>query len=286
MTRRGVLALLTVLLCVTNVAAATHVAAAERVRLATTTSTENSGLLADLVPRFRAATGLEVDVVAVGTGQALELGRRGDADVLLTHDRAGEELFVAEGHGTDRRDVMYNDFVIVGPADDPAGVRGAATTSEALQRIARAQAPFLSRGDDSGTHRKERRLWQAAGLEPDVTRPWYRESGSGMGRTLNTAVQMQAYTLTDRGTWLSFNNKQDFAIAFEQDPPLNNPYSSVLVASPLLSSERRARAQAWHDWLTSREGQAAIDAFRVNGQPLFFAAGRSREGAAERAREG
>lgn len=245
--------------------------AAERLRLATTTSTENSGLLAHLLPRFRAATGLDVDVVAVGTGQALELGRRGDADVLLVHDRQGEELFVRAGHGVDRRDVMYNDFVIVGPADDPAGVDGARTTSEALRRIAAARSPFLSRGDDSGTHRRERRLWEAAGVAPDIADGWYRESGSGMGRTLNTAVQMQAYTLTDRGTWLSFNNKADFAVAFEQDPPLNNPYSSVLVASPLLSPERRERARAWHDWLTSREGQAAIDGYRVNGQPLFFA---------------
>ena len=265
MTRRFVLALLALLIATGNAAAQ------DRLRLATTTSTENSGLLADLLPRFRAASGMDVDVVAVGTGQALELGRRGDADVLLVHDREGEELFVREGHGTDRRDVMYNDFVVVGPASDPAAVAKAETTSEALQRIARAKAPFLSRGDDSGTHRKERRLWEAAGLRPDVTSGWYRESGSGMGRTLNTAVQMQAYTLTDRGTWLSFNNRSDFRIAFEQDPPLNNPYSSVLVTSPLLSPERRERARVWHDWLTSREGQAAIDAYRVNGQPLFFA---------------
>ena len=245
--------------------------ASERLRLATTTSTENSGLLAHLLPRFEAATGLGVDVVAVGTGQALELGRRGDADVLLVHDREGEERFVREGHGADRRDVMYNDFVIVGPADDPAGVGGAKTTTEALRRIAGAQASFLSRGDDSGTHRKERRLWEAAGLAPDVSTGWYRESGSGMGRTLNTAVQMGAYTLSDRGTWLSFNNKGDFTVAFEQDPPLNNPYSSILVTSPLLPAKNRERARRWHEWLTSREGQAAIDGYRVDGHPLFFA---------------
>ena len=269
MTRLFALALLA--LAALSMSPAPVAQAAENLRLATTTSTENSGLLAHLLPRFKAATGIDVDVVAVGTGQALELGRRGDADVLLVHDRTGEEAFVAQGHGTDRRDVMYNDFVIVGPPADPAGVGKARTTSEALRLIAAAEAPFLSRGDDSGTHRKERRLWTAAGIEPAVASGWYRESGAGMGRTLNTAVQMQAYTLTDRGTWLSFNNKQDFVIAFEQDPPLNNPYSSVLVTSPLLSPERRARALRWHDWLTSREGQATIDAFRVAGQPLFFA---------------
>ena len=267
MRRRAVLALALALAALAPLPAA----AVERLRLATTTSTENSGLLAHLVPLFEARTGIGVDVVAVGTGQALELGRRGDADVLLVHDREGEEAFVQEGHGLDRRDVMYNDFVIVGPAADPAGVRGSGTTAEALQRIAGRQAAFLSRGDDSGTHRKERRLWSAAGLAPNVASEWYRESGSGMGRTLNTAVEMGAYTLTDRGTWLSFNNKGDLEVAFEQDPPLNNPYSSVLVASPLLSPERRALARTWHDWLTSREGQAAIDGYRVNGQPLFFA---------------
>ena len=246
-------------------------AMAERLRLATTTSTENSGLLAHLAPLFTDTTGIEVDVVAVGTGQALELGRRGDADVLLVHDRAGEEAFVREGSGTDRRDVMKNDFVLVGPPDDPAGVTKADTAAGALAAIAKAKAPFLSRGDDSGTHRKERRIWALADLAPDVSTGWYRESGAGMGGTLNTAVQMRAYTLSDRGTWLSFNNRADFRVLFEQDPPLDNPYSSILVTSDLLGAERKARARLWHDWLTGREGQAAIDAFRVNGERLFIA---------------
>ena len=247
---------------------------AERLRLATTTSTENSGLLAHLVPLFERDTGLGIDVVAVGTGQALELGRRGDADVLLTHHREGEEAFVAAGHGADRRDVMHNDFVIVGPRDDPAGIRGTQTALAAFRKVAAAEAPFLSRGDDSGTHRKERSLWELAGLAPDPAAGWYRESGSGMGRTLNTAVQMGAYTLTDRGTWLSFENRGEFEVLVETDPPLNNPYSSVLVTSPLLPEANRARARQWHEWLTGPPGQAAIDAFRVNGERLFHASAR------------
>ena len=249
---------------------ATAPAHAERLRLATTTSTENSGLLNAIVPRFTQRTGIAVDVVAVGTGQALEIGRRGDADALLVHHRAGEEAFVKAGHGEDRRDVMYNDFVIVGPRDDPAEVGATTTASRALTRIARSEAPFLSRGDDSGTHRKERELWSAVGIEPDPASGWYRESGAGMGRTLNTAVQMGAYVLTDRGSWLSFENKQDHAILLQTDPPLHNPYSSILVRSASLPAANKARARAWHEWLTGPDGQGAIAAFRVNGQPLFF----------------
>ena len=244
-------------------------ARAERLRLATTTSTENSGLLAHLAPLFTAHTGVAVDVIAVGTGQALEMGRRGDVDALLVHHRAGEEAFVRAGHGTDRRDVMYNDFVIVGPASDPAGVLGLATAREALAAIADAEAPFLSRGDDSGTHRRERALWASVPFEPDPRSNWYRETGAGMGRTLNTAVQMDAYTLSDRGTWLAFANKNQHRIVLETDPPLDNPYSSVLVTSPRLSPAARRRAFRWHDWLTGPEGQRAIAAFRVNGERLF-----------------
>ena len=245
---------------------------AERLRLATTTSTENSGLLAWLVPRFTATTGIEVDVIAVGTGQALELGRRGDAEALLVHHRTGELAFVAEGHGRDRRDVMRNDFVIVGPRDDPAGVRATTTAVEALRRIATAEVPFLSRGDDSGTHRKELELWSTVGVTPSARSDWYRETGAGMGRTLNTAVQLAAYTLSDRGTWLSFENKADHAIVLQTDPPLDNPYSSILVTSPLLDEAARARALKWHEWLTGPAGQAAIGAFRVGGEQLFFPA--------------
>ena len=241
---------------------------AERLRLATTTSTENSGLLAHLAPIFTLARGVGVDVVAVGTGQALELGRRGDVDALLVHHRAGEEEFVREGHGTDRRDVMFNDFVIVGPKSDPAGVRLTGKATDALAAIATSDSPFLSRGDDSGTHRKELELWAAASATHDFSN--YRETGAGMGRTLNIAVQMDAYTLTDRGTWIAFENKGDHAVLLQTDPPLNNPYSSILVTSPLLPDANRAAAQAWHEWLTSPAGQAAIGTFRIDGQQLFF----------------
>ena len=248
---------------------------AERARLATTTSTENSGLLSHLAVAFEGDTGIALEVVAVGTGQALELGRRGDAAVLLVHHRAGELDFIREGHGRDRRDVMHNDFVIVGPADDPAGVRGTASAVAALAKIARARSPFLSRGDDSGTHRKEREHWTRTGILPEASDGWYRETGSGMGRTLNTAVQMDAYTLTDRGTWLAFENKSSLEILLQTDPPLNNPYSSILVTSSLVPRENAVAAQAWHEWLTGPRGQASIASFRVNGEQLFFPAASS-----------
>jgi tungstate transport system substrate-binding protein len=192
------------------------------VTLASTTSTEQSGLFEHILPIFRAETGIEVRVVAVGTGQALAIGARGDADALLVHDRAGEDRFVAEGHGLDRRDVMFNDFVIVGPKADPAGIRGLRDAKEAFRRIAIAKAPFAGRGDDSGTHRMELRLWRAAGLDPKSD-PNYRELGSGMGPTLNTAAGLEAYVLTDRATWANFKNRQGLEILAECDPALFNP---------------------------------------------------------------
>ncbi|MGY6554243.1 MAG: substrate-binding domain-containing protein [Wenzhouxiangella sp.] len=236
--------------------------------VASTTSTEQSGLFARIVPIFTAATGIEVRVVAVGTGQAFAIARAGDADVLFAHDTAGEELLVAEGFGLERRDVMFNDFIILGPSEDPAGIAIARTAVEALQRIARVEAPFASRGDDSGTHRAEQRLWTAAGIE-SVGR-WYRSLGSGMGPTLNTAAGMDAYVLADRGTWANFRNRQNLVVLFEGDPALFNPYASVLLNPQRHPHIRQELALQWHHWLLSEAGQAAIAGFAINGEPVFF----------------
>lgn len=242
------------------------------ITLASTTSTENSGLLGDILPRFTEASGIEVRVVAVGTGAALRLARGGDADVLLVHDRASEEAFVAEGYGVERVDVMYNDFIVVGPKDDPAAVvEGAGgEVAKALQLIASAKAPFVSRGDDSGTHKAERRLWAGAGLEPKAeSGSWYRETGSGMGAALNTANAMGAYTLSDRGTWIAFRNKSDLRVVLEGDPPLFNPYGVILVSSAKHPHVKAEAGQALIDWLVSEAGQQAIADFRVDGEVLF-----------------
>lgn len=238
--------------------------------LATTTSTENSGLLESIVPKFTAETGIEVKVVAVGTGQALELGRRGDAAALLTHDRVGEDAFVSSQHGKDRRDVMFNDFVIVGPANDPAGLLGSKTTAEAFRRLSYSKTPFISRGDDSGTHRKERRLWKQADIDVGIQQDWYIETGAGMGQTLITTMEIGGYTLSDRATWVKFNNKDDYIIAFEQSPPLFNPYSSLLVTNDVIPSAQKESARQWHEWLTSTVGQKAIEDYKFKGQQLFF----------------
>ncbi len=238
------------------------------ITLASTTSTEQSGLFGHIVPLFRQETGIDVRVVALGTGQALALAARGDVDALLVHDRAGEDRFIADGFGRDRRDVMSNDFVIVGPKSDPAGIRGLRAT-EALRRIAAAGAPFASRGDDSGTHRMERRLWQAAGLAPQPG-PAYRELGAGMGPTLNTAAGMEAYTLTDRATWAAFRNRQNLKLLLEGDPALFNPYGSILVDPARHPHVKAADAAIWHEWLTSERGRADIASFRVDGEQLFF----------------
>ncbi len=244
------------------------------ITLASTTSTENSGLFDHLLPRFTAATGIAVRVVAVGTGQALRMARNGDADVLLVHHRPSEEAFVAEGYGVRRHDVMVNDFVLVGPRADPAGVRGLDDAAAALAQIAGARAPFASRGDDSGTHKKERDLWAAAGLDPSAgpsaDRGWYRETGSGMGATLNAAAGMGAYALSDRATWLAFQNKGDLEVLVEGDPRLFNPYGVILV-NPARHPHVHAReGQAFIDWLVSDDGQAAIAAYRLDGRQLFF----------------
>ncbi|MEH6641297.1 substrate-binding domain-containing protein [Vreelandella glaciei] len=243
-------------------------AADDYITLASTTSTENSGLFDTIIPTFTEETGIEVRVVAVGTGQAFEIGRRGDADSLLVHDTAGEEKFVAEGYATERLNVMYNDFVIVGPSDDPAGISDSENVIDAMQRIAESESPFASRGDDSGTNRAELRLWEDAGVTPQGE--WYRELGSGMGPTLNTAAGMDAYTFTDRATWVAFDNPQDLTLLFEGDEALFNQYGSLLLSAERHPHLKHDLAAQWHEWLVSEQGQQAIADFEVDGQQLFF----------------
>lgn len=245
-------------------------AAAESILVQSTTSTANSGLYAHLLPIFEAASGIKANVVAVGTGQAIRNARNCDGDVLLVHATAAEQAFVAEGYGVERFDLMYNDFVFVGPPEDAAGIAGEAAGA-ALSQIASEKALFASRGDDSGTHKKELALWQAAGVDPaDASGTWYRETGSGMGATLNVAVGMGAYTMTDRATWISFGNKADFEIMVEGDDALFNQYGIILVNPERCPSVNAVAGQAFIDWMTSEAGQAAIEAYRRDGQQLFF----------------
>jgi tungstate transport system substrate-binding protein len=247
-------------------------AADERyITVASTTSTEASGLFDFLLPKFEQKTGIEVRVVAVGTGQALDIGRRGDADVVFVHDAAAEKQFVAEGHGIDRREVMYNDFVLVGPTSDPAKVAGISDVAAAFAKIAEAKAPFVSRADRSGTHMAELRIWDAAGIDIDERKGrWYRETGSGMGAALNTAAAMDAYVLSDRGTWLSFENRRNLAILLQGDPRLFNQYGVILVNPAKHPDVKQQQAQKFIDWLVSDEGQAAIAGFRLRGEQAFF----------------
>ncbi len=254
-------------------AASQAIAAGPRaIKLASTTSTDNSGLFGHLLPIFEAETGIKVHVIAVGTGQAIRLARNGDADVLLVHHKPSEERFVTEGFGVARFDVMYNDFVIVGPEHDPAGVRGLADATAALRRIAVSNTVFASRGDDSGTHRKEQALWREAGVDvAAASGGWYRETGSGMGATLNTASGLDAYALTDRATWISFKNKGELRVLVEGDKRLFNQYGVIRV-NPAVHPHVRAReAQIFIDWLLSPAGQGAIAAYRLDGKQLFFA---------------
>ena len=247
------------------------VLAAEFIVVQSTTSTRNSGLLDHLLPRFTAESGIEVRVVAVGTGQALRNARNGDADVLLVHAKPAEEAFVAGGFGVERFDLMHNDFVIVGPASDPAGIAGANDAVASLATIARAGAAFASRGDDSGTHRKELELWSQTEVDTaSASGGWYRETGSGMGATLNVAVGMSAYTLTDRATWIAFGNKGDFAIHVEGDARLFNQYGVILVNPRMHPHVKAAAGQAFIDWLLGPEGQSAIASFRIGDRQLFF----------------
>ncbi len=238
------------------------------ITVASTTSTEDSGLFDDLLPRFRQESGIQVRVVAVGTGKAIRMASQGDVDVLLVHHKPSEERFVAQGHGVARFDVMCNDFVIVGPDADPAGVAGKGVRP-ALQAMAASARLFASRGDDSGTHKREQALWEAAGVIPES--PWYRETGSGMGSTLNVASALGAYTLTDRATWLKFANKGDLRVMVEGDPVLFNRYGVILVNPVKFPHIRAEDGQAFIDWLLSPSGQAAINAYRLEGQQAFFA---------------
>ena len=238
------------------------------ITLASTTSTENSGLFDVILPRFKEDTGIAVRVVAVGTGQAFEIARRGDADSLLVHDTTGEQRFVENGFATERADVMYNDFVLIGPSDDPAGISDAQSAAEAFAAIAEAEAPFASRGDDSGTNRAELRLWEDAGVEP--AGDWYRELGSGMGATLNTAAAMDAYVMSDRATWVAFKNPQNLQLLYAGDPAMFNQYGSLLLSKKKHPHLKHDLAEQWHNWLISETGQQAIAEFRVDGQQLFF----------------
>ncbi|ABY31242.1 extracellular solute-binding protein [Methylorubrum extorquens] len=238
--------------------------------VASTTSTEQSGLFKHILPLFKQKSGIEVKVVALGTGQALDAARRGDADVVLVHDRPAEDKFVAEGFAKARQDVMYNDFVLIGPKADPAGIRGKGV-DDAFKAIAAGQAPFVSRGDRSGTHSAELRSWKEAGIDlPAVRGDWYRDVGQGMGPALNTASSLGAYILADRGTWLSFKNRGDLTILVEGDKRLFNPYGVMLVNPEKHPTVKVKEGQAFIDWLVSPEGQRAIADYKINGEPLFF----------------
>jgi tungstate transport system substrate-binding protein len=241
------------------------------ITVASTTSTEQSGLFKHILPEFAKKTGVQVRVVALGTGQALDVGRRGDADVVFVHDKPAEEKFVAEGSGVERKEVMYNDFILIGPKSDPAKVAGGKDITAALAKIQAAQAAFVSRGDKSGTHAAELRYWKDAGVDLAAAKgAWYRETGSGMGPALNTAASMNAYILTDRGTWLAFKNRGDLAILVEGDPRLFNQYGVILVNPAKHPHVKKAEGQAFVDWLVSPEGQHSIASYKIDGEQLFF----------------
>jgi len=243
--------------------------AGERLRMSTTTSTENSGLLKVLLPPFEKRYNCTVDVISVGTGKALKLGETGDVDVVLVHARALEDAFVAAGFGVNRRDVMYNDFIIIGPANDPAGIKGAKTAAEAFKRIAAAHAPFISRGDESGTHQKEKELWKAAAMKPAGS--WYVESGQGMGEVITMATERRAYTLADRGTYNAYRSgKTDLKIVFEGEKGLFNPYGVIAVNPKRFPHVKYDLAMKFITYITGPEGQGVIASFKAHGEPVFF----------------
>jgi tungstate transport system substrate-binding protein len=242
--------------------------AKEHLRLATTTSTENSGLLAELLPPFEQVNDCQVDVIAVGTGKAIKLGETGDVDVVLVHARSKEDKFVADGFGVDRRDVMYNDFVILGPATDPADIAGSKDAAAALGKIAAAKATFVSRGDDSGTHTREKQLWKAAGISPSGS--WYLEAGRGMGEVITMATERGGYTLSDRGTYLAYKTKTDLKIAVEGDPGLFNPYGAIMGNPQKHPHIKVDLAKKFLDYLTSKSARATITGFRRGGEQLFY----------------
>ncbi|MEW6766436.1 MAG: substrate-binding domain-containing protein [Pseudomonadota bacterium] len=241
------------------------------ITVASTTSTEQSGLFGFLLPKFTDKTGIAVKVVAVGTGQALDIGRRGDADVVFVHDKAAEEKFLGEGFATRRQDVMYNDFVVIGPKSDPAKIMGGKDINAALKTIADTKSPFISRGDKSGTHAAELRLWKDAGIDVEQGKgSWYREIGQGMGPALNMASSSNAYVLSDRGTWLSFKNRGDLVIVAQGDKRLFNQYGVMLVNPAKYPNVKAKDGQAFVDWLVSQDGQKAIGDYQIGGEPLFF----------------
>jgi len=249
-----------------------HLQGEERfITVASTTSTEQSGLFGYLLPIFEKQTGISVRVVALGTGQALDVGRRGDADVVFVHARSAEEKFLAEGEGVKRYPVMYNDFVLIGPKSDPAKIAGGKDILAAMKKIEAAQAPFVSRGDRSGTHIAELALWKSAGIDLDKAKgPWYRDSGQGMGPALNTAASMNAYILADRGTWLAFKNRGDLEILVEGDKRLFNQYGVILVNPEKHPNVKKELGQQFIDWLISPTGQKAIAGYKINGEQLFY----------------
>src|SRR6186997_1068866 len=239
--------------------------------VSSTTSTQDSGLFGHILPLFKQKTGIDVKVIAQGTGQALDTGRRGDADVVFVHARSAEEKFLAEGHGARRLAVMYNDFVLIGPKNDPAKIGGGKDVVEALKKIQQARAPFVSRGDKSGTHMAELDLWKASGIDLEKNKgPWYRDVGQGMGPALNTAASLNAYLLADRGTWLAFKNRGDLTILVEGDKRLNNQYGVMLVNPEKHPSVKKDLGQQLIDWLVSAEGQKAIADYKINGEQLFY----------------
>jgi tungstate transport system substrate-binding protein len=239
--------------------------------VASTTSTEQSGMFKHLLPIFQKKTGIEVRVVALGTGQALDMARRGDADVVFVHTKAAEEKFIAEGYGVKRLPVMYNDFVLVGPKSDPAKIAGGKDILEALRKVKGATAPFVSRGDRSGTHMAELALWKSSGIEIEKEKgPWYRDTGQGMGPALNSASSMNGYILTDRATWISFKNRGDLAILVEGDQRLFNQYGVILVNPGKHQHVKKDLGQAFIDWVVSSDGQQAIAAYKIGGEQLFF----------------
>jgi tungstate transport system substrate-binding protein len=239
------------------------------ITLASTTSVDNSGLLTHILPLFKKASGIDVHVVALGTGQALDVARRGDADLVLVHDPDAEATFIAEGHGINRREIAWNDFIIVGPSADPAKIKGGRDVVAAFKAIWNAQAPFVARGDKSGTDALEKRLWKAADLDIGKAGAWYKDIGGGMGAALNAASGIDAYTLADRGTWLSFNNRRDLAIVLEGDPRLVNRYDAIELDPKLHPQAKRDLAKQFADWLASPAGQRAIGAYEMAGQKLF-----------------
>jgi len=238
--------------------------------VSSTTSTEQSGLFGYLLPIFEKKAGIQVKVVAVGTGQALDIGRRGDADVVFVHDKPAEEKFIEEGYSTQRNEVMYNDFVLVGPKADPAKIGGGKDIQAALQKIAATQTPFISRGDKSGTHAAELRYWKGAGVEVSPSSSWYKETGSGMGPALNTASAMNGYILSDRATWLTFKNRGDLSILVQGDPKLFNQYGVMLVNPVKYPQVKKSEGQVFIDWLISKDGQDTIASYKVGGEQLFF----------------